>query len=184
MKPILEEFQDVVLEEISYDLPPLRDIQHHIDFILGAILPNKNFQATLSQRQRFVLIHKCQKRVNSVPFVISSMLKKVKSDLSNGDSGTTEPDILLEKLFEKTQKLEMMSSDSHLSEDAEQGLNLEISETDVEAAFSTLWKKEEDLKNAERRVAKVGSDKARLGVVGKRLCCYICEAKTNGERTK
>lgn len=112
----------------------------------------QNFHATLSQRQRFVLIHKCQKRVNSVPFVISSMLKKVKSDLSNGDSGTTEPDILLEKLFEKTQKLEMMSSDSHLSEDAEQGLNLEISETDVEAAFSTLWKKEEDLKNAEWRV--------------------------------
>ncbi|CAL9196311.1 unnamed protein product, partial [Musa hybrid cultivar] len=112
----------------------------------------QNFHATLSQRQRFVLIHKCQKRVNSVPFVISSMLKKLKSDLSNGDSGTTEPDILLEKLFEKTQKLEMMSRDSHLSEDAEQGLNLEILETDVEAAFSTFWKKEEDLKNAERRV--------------------------------
>ncbi|URD72869.1 hypothetical protein MUK42_34281, partial [Musa troglodytarum] len=71
-------------------------------------------------------------RVTSVPFVISSMLKKVKSDLSNGDCGTTEPDILLEILFEKMQKLEMMSRDSQLAEDAEQGLNLEILETDVE----------------------------------------------------
>ncbi|CAL9075435.1 unnamed protein product [Musa textilis] len=70
------------------------------------------------------------------------MLKKVKSDLSNGDCGTTEPDILLEILFEKMQKLEMMSRDSQLAEDAEQGLNLEILETDVEVAFSTLRKKE------------------------------------------
>ena len=41
IKPILEEFQDVVPELIPYGFPPLKDIQHHINLMLGAILPNK-----------------------------------------------------------------------------------------------------------------------------------------------
>ena len=41
MKTILEEFFDVVLDELPPSLPPLRDIQHCIDFVPGATLPNK-----------------------------------------------------------------------------------------------------------------------------------------------
>ena len=41
MKSILDEFNDVVPEEIPSGLPPMRDIQHYIDFVPGAALPNK-----------------------------------------------------------------------------------------------------------------------------------------------
>ena len=37
---LLQEFVDVFLEEIPYGFPPLRGIEHRIDFILSASLPN------------------------------------------------------------------------------------------------------------------------------------------------
>ena len=40
--PILEEFIDVVPEEIPHGLPPMRDIQHQIDLVLGSVFPNKS----------------------------------------------------------------------------------------------------------------------------------------------
>ncbi|GKD78537.1 RNA-directed DNA polymerase [Tanacetum coccineum] len=39
--PILEEFADVVPEELPSGLPPVRDIQHCIEFIPGASIPHK-----------------------------------------------------------------------------------------------------------------------------------------------
>ena len=44
MKPTLEEFKDVVPEEIPHGLPPIKDIQHHIDLVSVAILPNKAYR--------------------------------------------------------------------------------------------------------------------------------------------
>ena len=38
---ILEEFIDVVPNELPNGLPPKRDIQHHIDLIIGETLPNE-----------------------------------------------------------------------------------------------------------------------------------------------
>jgi hypothetical protein len=37
---LLKEFQDVFLDELPHGPPPLRDIEHRVDLIPGAPLPN------------------------------------------------------------------------------------------------------------------------------------------------
>jgi hypothetical protein len=37
----LEEFANIVVDELPHSLPPIRSISHHIDLIPGAIIPNK-----------------------------------------------------------------------------------------------------------------------------------------------
>lgn len=37
---LLREYEDVILEELPNGLPPKKDIQHHMDLILGSALPN------------------------------------------------------------------------------------------------------------------------------------------------
>lgn len=39
--PLLETYKDVFPQSIPHGLPPKRDLQHKIDFITGAMLPNK-----------------------------------------------------------------------------------------------------------------------------------------------
>jgi hypothetical protein len=41
IEQILTEFPDVVPEDVPHGLPPMRDIQHAIDFIPGAVIPNR-----------------------------------------------------------------------------------------------------------------------------------------------
>jgi hypothetical protein len=41
IQKLLEEFADIVVDELPYSLPPIRSISHHIDLIPRASLPNK-----------------------------------------------------------------------------------------------------------------------------------------------
>jgi len=40
-RALTENFCHLFPDEIPMGLPPKRDIQHHVDLILGSILPNK-----------------------------------------------------------------------------------------------------------------------------------------------
>jgi hypothetical protein len=38
---LLEEFTDIVVDELPHSLPPIRSVTHHIDLIPGVSFPNK-----------------------------------------------------------------------------------------------------------------------------------------------
>jgi hypothetical protein len=41
VQALLDNFVDIVVDELPNSLPPIRSINHHIDWILGESLPNK-----------------------------------------------------------------------------------------------------------------------------------------------
>ena len=42
VKVLLHEFEDVFLDDIPSGLPPIRGIEHQIDFVLGVSIPNRS----------------------------------------------------------------------------------------------------------------------------------------------
>ena len=38
---VLDNFMDIIVDELPNELPPIRSVSHHIDLIPGASLPNK-----------------------------------------------------------------------------------------------------------------------------------------------
>jgi hypothetical protein len=41
IQELLEEFTDIIMDELSHSFPPMWSVSHHIDLILGASFPNK-----------------------------------------------------------------------------------------------------------------------------------------------
>jgi hypothetical protein len=41
VQELLEEFADIVVDELPHSLPSMRSVSHHIDLIPGANFPNK-----------------------------------------------------------------------------------------------------------------------------------------------
>jgi hypothetical protein len=77
---LLQEFEDVFPEEMPNELPPIRGIEHQIDFVPGAIIPNRsacrsNLEETKElQRQVEDLMSKGYVRESMSPCVVPVLL--------------------------------------------------------------------------------------------------------------
>jgi hypothetical protein len=73
IQELLEEFIDIVVEELPRSLPPMRSVSHHIDLIPGASLSNKSTYRLTSQENEEVkrqvqdLLDKCLVRESLSP---------------------------------------------------------------------------------------------------------------------
>jgi hypothetical protein len=81
---LLEEFVDIVVDELPCSLPPIRSISHHINLIPGASFPNKvAYQLTPQEneevkRQVQDLMDKGLIRESLSPCVVPTMLNPKK----------------------------------------------------------------------------------------------------------
>jgi len=57
VKGIVDEFVDIIVDELPYALPPMTNISHHIDLILGERLPNKETYMLTPQEKKEIKNH-------------------------------------------------------------------------------------------------------------------------------
>jgi hypothetical protein len=80
IQELLENFVDIVVDDLPCSLPPIRSINHHIDLILGASLPNKASYRLTPQENEEVkkqvqdLMDKGLIRENLSPCVVPTVL--------------------------------------------------------------------------------------------------------------
>lgn len=81
LQEVLSEFADLILEDLPPGLPPMRDIQHQIDFVPGSVLPNrpayclspKKFKEL--QHQVIELLERGYIRESMSPYTVSALLE-------------------------------------------------------------------------------------------------------------
>ncbi|KAJ0031510.1 hypothetical protein Pint_14201 [Pistacia integerrima] len=74
VKHLLQEFSDVVPDEKPPGLPPMRDIQHVIDFISSSIIPNKPAYRVKQLLEKFLV------RESVSPCAVLALLLSKKDD--------------------------------------------------------------------------------------------------------
>jgi hypothetical protein len=84
VQELLEEFADIVVDELPRSLPPIRSVSHHIDLIPGASLPNKAAYRLMPQENEEVkrqvqdLLDKGLVRESLSPCVVPTVLSPKK----------------------------------------------------------------------------------------------------------
>jgi hypothetical protein len=84
IQELLEEFADIVVDELPHSLPPIRSVSHHIDLIPGASFPNKAAYRLMQQeneevkRQVQELLDKGLVRESLSPCVVPTVLSPKK----------------------------------------------------------------------------------------------------------
>lgn len=80
MQPLLKEFEELFLEELSAGLPSMRDVQHHIDLVPRASIPNLPLycmnlkESQILHGQVDKLLSKGQIREGMSPCTVSALL--------------------------------------------------------------------------------------------------------------
>ena len=54
VQELLEEFTDIVVDELPHSFPPMRSVSHHIHLIPGASFPNKDANRLMLQENEEV----------------------------------------------------------------------------------------------------------------------------------